>query len=112
LECPNGTQQKIERLTMHRSWVAAIRRRNTTTNQTIVSAEGGTIERRCDRAERVGEDVYPSFGGVELSDVKIKTERATGPRFSMASSGWGDTTTNRESEQSTEYSLVKGIEGR
>ena len=78
----------------------------------MISVEVGMLERRCDRAERVGEDVYPSFGGVELSDVKIKTERATGPRFSMASSGWGDTTTNQESEQSTEYSLVKGIEGR
>ena len=37
------------------------------------------MERRHDRAERVGEDVYPSFGGVKQSDEKIKIVRATGP---------------------------------
>ena len=37
------------------------------------------LEKRSDRAERAGEDVDPLFGGVELSNVKIKTERATGP---------------------------------
>ena len=44
----------------------------------MILAEGGTLERRCDRAERVGEDVYPSFGGVELSDVKIKQREQRG----------------------------------
>ena len=50
--------------------------------------------------------------GVELSDVKIKTERAMGHRLSMASSGWGDTTTNRESAQSPGDSVGKGVDGK
>ena len=40
---------------------------------------GGAWERRRDREERVREDVYPSFRGVECSDEKIKIERATEP---------------------------------
>jgi len=40
---------------------------------------GGAWERRRDREERVREDVYPSFQGVECSDKKIKIERATEP---------------------------------
>jgi hypothetical protein len=40
---------------------------------------GGAWERRRDREERVREDVYPLFRGVECSDEKIKIERATEP---------------------------------
>ena len=36
---------------------------------------GGAWERRRDREERVREDVYPSFRGVECSNEKIKIER-------------------------------------
>ena len=40
---------------------------------------GGAWERRRDREERVREDIYPSFRGVECSDEKLKIERATEP---------------------------------
>ena len=40
---------------------------------------GGAWERRRDREERVREDVYPSFMGVECSDEKLKIKRATEP---------------------------------
>ena len=40
---------------------------------------GGAWERRRDREERVREDVYPSFRGVECSDEILKIERATEP---------------------------------
>ncbi len=30
------------------------------------------MERQCDRAERVGEDVCPLFGEVEKSNIKIR----------------------------------------
>ena len=54
----------------------------------------------------------PIIWGGRIERRKNKIERATGPRFSMASSGWGETTTNRDSAQSTEYSLVKRITRR
>jgi len=59
--------------------VADVRWVDATINRTMASAVGGALERRCDWAERVGEDVYLSFRGVELSDEKIKIERATRP---------------------------------
>ena len=40
---------------------------------------GGAWERRRDREERVREDIYPSFRGVECSDEILKIERATEP---------------------------------
>ena len=45
----------------------------------MVSAVRGEWERGCDWTERVGEDVYLSFRGLEKSDKQIKVERATGP---------------------------------
>jgi hypothetical protein len=57
----NGAHGKIERWAGHRSLVAASRWRYATTNQTMVPMEGGALERRCKRAEGVGEDMYPSF---------------------------------------------------
>ncbi len=55
----------------------------------------------------------PVIWGGRIERRKNKNrERVTGPRFLIASSGWGDTTTNRESAQSMEYSLVKGSAGR
>ena len=44
-----------------------------------VGSGGGAWERRRDRKERVREDVYPSFRGVECSDKILKIERATEP---------------------------------
>jgi hypothetical protein len=40
--------------------------------------------------------------GGQIERRKNKKKRAKGPWFSMASSGWGETTTNQESAQSTE----------
>ena len=40
---------------------------------------GGAWERRCNRKERVREDIYPSFRGVKCSEEKLKIERATEP---------------------------------
>ncbi len=40
---------------------------------------GGAWESRRNREERVREDVYPLFRGVECSDEKLKIERATEP---------------------------------
>ncbi len=54
----------------------------------------------------------PIIWGGQIERCKNKIERAMGPRFLMASSGWGETTTNRDSAQSTEYSLVKRITRR
>ena len=41
----------------------------------MVLAVGGTLERRLDRAERVGEDAYLSFGGSNRAAEKMKIER-------------------------------------
>ncbi len=59
---------------------------------------GRTLERKFYQADLVGEDFYPSFRWVEKSGEKIKIERATGPYDSMASGGWGDTTTTQDSD--------------
>ncbi len=47
------------------AWVAAIRWVDATTNRTMASAVGEALEKRWEWAERVGEDVYLSFCGVE-----------------------------------------------
>ena len=46
----------------------------------MISAKDGTLERQCDRAEHVGEDVCPSFGVVELriEQRKIKNRESDG----------------------------------
>ena len=45
---------------------------------------GGALERRFERAERMGEDVCPSFWVANGATKKKKIERAMGPRISMA----------------------------
>ena len=50
----------------------------------MVSAVWGALERRRARAERVGEDVCPSFWVANGATKKKKIERAMGPRISMA----------------------------
>jgi hypothetical protein len=52
------------------AWVAAIRWVNATTNQTMASAVGEALEKRCEWVERVGEVVYSLFWGVEERDKK------------------------------------------
>jgi len=47
------------------AWVAAIRWVDATTNRTMASAVVEALEKRVERVERVGEDVYSSFWGVE-----------------------------------------------
>ena len=47
----------------HRTWVSAARWVEATINQTMVSAVGGSLEMKLDRAERVWEVFYKSFGG-------------------------------------------------
>ena len=47
------------------AWVAAIRWVNATTNQTMASAVVEAFEKGFERVERVGEDLYSSFWGVE-----------------------------------------------
>jgi hypothetical protein len=55
--------------------MAAARWFNATFNRMMVLAVGGTLERRLDRAERVGEDAYLSFGGSNRAAEKMKIER-------------------------------------
>ena len=57
----NGTHQKIERCAEHRSWVAAARWFDITTNQRIVSAAGRSFLRRRGRGRMCGEDFYSLF---------------------------------------------------
>ena len=40
----------------------------------MVSVGGGALERRCERAERVGEDVYPSFRAANRATNKTDRE--------------------------------------
>ena len=80
----------------HRSWMAFAQWVEATTNQTMVSAVGGGVERRCERVERVGEDVYSSFWVTNRATKKMKIERAIGPRISMAPAAWDDAKTNQK----------------
>ena len=57
----NGAHEKIERWAEHRSWMAFAQWIYATTNQTMVSAMGGAVERIFAREERVGADVWSSF---------------------------------------------------
>jgi hypothetical protein len=52
---------------------------------------------------------FPIIWGGRIERRKKKIREIDG---ALASSGWGDTTTNRESAQPAEYSLVKRIAGR
>jgi hypothetical protein len=47
------------------AWVAAIRWVDATTNRTMASALVEALEKGFERVERVGEDAYSSFWGVE-----------------------------------------------
>ena len=69
---------------------------DTTTNRTMVSAGCRALERRCKRAERVGEEVYSLFWVANRAMKKTEIERAIGPQISMASAGWGDAKNNQE----------------
>ncbi len=78
----------------------------------MVSAVGGALERRCARAERVGEDVCPSNQVANGATKKVKKERAVGPRISMASATWDDSTTNQKSAVSLGYIQERQRAGR
>ena len=73
---------------------------------------GGALERRCARAERVLEDVCPSFQVANGATKKKKMERAMGPRIAMAPAAWRDATTNQKSAASLEYICGRRRAGR
>ena len=75
------------------------------TNQPMVSAECRALERRCEQADHVGEEVYSLFWVANRAMKKTEIERAIGPQISMASAGWEDATTN---QKSTVLRLVGG----
>jgi hypothetical protein len=54
--------------------VAAAQWVNATINRTMVSVVEGALEIRRGRAERVGEGVYLSFGGVKGATEKLNGE--------------------------------------
>ena len=56
----------------HLSWVADVRWVDATINRTMASAVGGALERRCDWAERVGEDVKLLFWAANRVTKKLK----------------------------------------
>ena len=51
------------------------------------------------------------FGGLNRATKKIKIERATGPSVWMASSGWGNATTNQKSAKTIGYIRGDGAQG-
>ena len=92
----NGAHRKIARRAEHRSWMAAARLFDATTNRRMVSAGGGAVERRFERAERRGGGRLSIVSGGEWSEEKNKIERAAGTWISMAPTAWDNATTNQK----------------
>ena len=108
----NGAHRTVERWAEHRSCMAAAQWIDTTTNRTIVSARCSALERRCERAERVGEEVYSSFRVANRAMKKMEIERVIGPQISMASAGWEDATTNQKATVLWDIGEVRWCTGR